>query len=197
MCLGLSATAGARVRRRSRVAALEAVAVPSGFNGVFAYARNGRIEALRAHGFADLEAGRPVKATTAFRWGSATKWLVSVAVLRMAEQGRLRLDAPITHYLPEFRRETGDRVTLLHLLSNRSGVPDLLSRQIGAEPELRTSSATAGEMVARFGAGDLAFVPGEGWDYAALNWVIVVAIMEKVSGTDFPSLLRSLPRDLR
>jgi D-alanyl-D-alanine carboxypeptidase len=42
-----------------------------------------------------------------------------------------------------------------------SGIPDLLSRQLAKEPELRTSAAS---MVARFGGRDLSFVPGKGWD---------------------------------
>lgn len=192
LCLGLPVSGWARTAARSRAAALRAIALPPGFNGVLAYARRGRLEALRSIGLAEIESGRPITAATSFRWGSATKWLVSFAALRMAEQGRLRLDAPIVTYLPDFRRDTGSRVTVRHLLSNTSGIPDLLSRRLGAEPELRSSTATAAQIVARFGGGDLQFEPGKGWDYAALNWVILVAIMEAAGRTGFSDLLQSL-----
>ena len=149
LCLGLPVTGWAKSQAGSRVAALRSIALPTGFNGVLAYGRRGRIEALRSVGFADMEGGRPMTAATTFRWGSASKWLASVAALRLAERKRLDLDAPIGTYLPDVRRDTGARVTMRHLLSNTSGVPDLLSRRLGAEPELRTSTASAAEIVAR------------------------------------------------
>ena len=190
LCLGLPVTGWAKSQVRSRAAALRAIALPAGFNGVLAYGRRGRIEALRPVGLADLASKRPMTADTAFRWGSVSKWLTSVAALRLVEQGRLRLDAPIADYLPELPRATGSRATLRHLLSNTSGIPDLLSRRLGAEPELRTSTAPATQILQRFGGGDLAFTPGQGWDYAALNWVMVAAILERAGGTDFPTLMR-------
>ncbi|WP_315763566.1 serine hydrolase domain-containing protein [Sphingomonas sp. Y38-1Y] len=165
--------------------AIEAVELPAGFNGVLAYGRRGRIVHARRVGFADVEARRPVTPETRFKFGSASKWLASVAVLRLAEQRRLSIDAPIATYLPDFRPDTGERVRLVHLLSNTSGIPDLLTRQIASEPALRSSSASAAEIVARFGGGDLMFEPGQGWDYAALNWVILAAIVERLTGEAF------------
>ena len=162
--------------------AIDSVKLPASFNGVLAYGRGGRIEHLRCAGKADVEANRPVTAATRFKWGSASKWATSTAMLRLVEQGRLSLDAPITAYLPNFRRDTGERVRIAHLLSNTTGVPDLMSKQLQVEPALRTSSATPADIVARFGGGDLLFTPGQGWDYAALNWVIVAAIVHTVTG---------------
>ncbi|URW75629.1 beta-lactamase family protein [Sphingomonas donggukensis] len=167
----------------SRSRAIDGIALPANFNGLIAHARAGRVEHVRCVGMADIESAVPITPTTQFRWGSASKWLTSVAVLRLAERGVLSIDAPIKTYLPDFRHDTGDRVLLRHLLSNTSGVPDLLSRELASEPGLRTSSATAAAMVARFGAGDPTFAPGQGWDYAALNWVIVAAIVERLTGT--------------
>ena len=130
--------------------------------------------------------------TTRFKWGSASKWVTSVAVLRLVEQKRLSLDAPIITYLPDFRLDTGSQVLVKHLLSNTSGIPDLLSRQIAQEPELRTSSATAASIVGRFGSGDPTFVPGNGWDYSALNWAIVAALLQRVTGEQLPALVERL-----
>ncbi|WP_131818679.1 serine hydrolase domain-containing protein [Sphingomonas turrisvirgatae] len=173
-------------------AAIEAVALPAGFNGALAFGQRGRVSHIRCVGLADVEARRPITRQTQYRWGSASKWLTSVAVLRLTEQKRLSLDAPIGRYLPELPDGTGRRVTLRHLLSNTSGIPDLLSRQIASEPQLRTSSASAQAMVARFAGGALTFEPGEGWDYAALNWVIVAAIVERVADDAFPAVVRRL-----
>lgn len=57
-----------------------------------------------------------------------------------------------------------------------------MSKQLQVEPALRTSPASPAEIVAHFGAGDLLFTPGQGRDYAALNWVIVAAIVQAVTG---------------
>lgn len=173
-------------------AAIDAISLPPGFNGAFAYAKSGTIAHARYVGMADIEAGKAVSRDTQFKWGSASKWLASVAVLRLAEQKRLSLDAPITAYLPDFRPDTGEQVLLKHVLSNTSGIPDLLTRQLGKEPGLRTSTASAGSMVARFGGGDLTFVPGKGWDYAAINWAIVAAILERLTGEPFPDVVARL-----
>ncbi|WP_082451473.1 serine hydrolase domain-containing protein [Sphingomonas sp. Leaf30] len=170
-------------------AAIEAIQLPPSFNGSFAYARGGKIEHARYVGMADVEAGKAILPDTQFKWGSASKWLTSVTVLRFVEQKRLSLDAPVTAYLPEFRHDTGEQVLLKHVLSNTSGIPDLLSRQLGKEPALRTSTASAAAILSRFGGGDLSFVPGKGWDYAAINWVIVAAILERLTGKSFPEVV--------
>lgn len=81
---------------------------------------------------------------------------------------------------------------LRHLLSNTSGIPNLLSRGFKDEPELRTSTATSASIVTRFGNGDLAFAPGTGWDYSVLNWVIVAALLERATGETLPDLVRRL-----
>jgi CubicO group peptidase (beta-lactamase class C family) len=171
---------------------LNAIQLPPGFNGALAYGRGGRIEHVRFVGMADAEAGKPVTPLTRFKWGSASKWLASVATLRLAEQKKLSLESPITAFLPDFRRDTGERVLIKHLLSNTSGIADLLVPQIKADPSLRNSTASASAMVDRFGGGDLKFVPGEGWDYAALNWVILAAVLERVTGEPLATLVARL-----
>lgn len=192
LALGATNAVAAEPPSGTKRQAIERIQLAQTFNGAIAYGRAGHVAHVRYVGMADVEAGRAVSPKTQFKWGSASKWLVSVAALRLAEQQRLVLDAPITAYLPSFRRDTGDQVLLKHLLSNTSGIPDLLSRQLAKEPELRTSTATAAAIVARFGGGDLTFIPGDGWDYAALNWAIVAALIEKVTGEPLPVVVAKL-----
>jgi len=197
IALGATEAFGAAGPRAAAVpaakrAAIKAVALPAGFNGLIAYGRQGKVEHVRCVGLADIEAGRPFTEATQIRWGSVTKWLVSVAVLRLVEAKRLSLDAPIGTYLPDLPPETGGQVRLRHLLSNTSGIPDLLGRQVKVEPELRRSTVSAAAMAARFAGGDLAFVPGQGWDYAALNWVLVAAIVEQVTGEKLAAVVGRL-----
>ena len=193
--LAMTGRANAAAKQRTNAtiaAAVQRLDLPADFSGIIAHAVKGRIDFLRTFGWADVEARVPVGAGTKFAFGSASKWLTSVAVLRLVERGALRLDAPISTYLPDFRADTGNQVTLDHLLSNTSGIPDLLSRQLKVEPDLRTSTASAAEIVRRFGRGDIAFAPGAGWDYAALNWVIVRAIVEQVTNEAFETVVGRL-----
>lgn len=189
LALGATTAASTKPRPDAKRRAIDAIQLPPDFNGALAYGVGGKIDHARYVGMADIEAGKAITPDTRFKWGSASKWLTSAAVLRLADQKRLSLDAPITSFLPAFRRDTGERVLLKHLLSNTSGIPDLLSRQLSSEPSLRTSTATAATIVARFGAGDLTFAPGEGWDYAALNWVIVAAMLQQRTGEQLPQLI--------
>lgn len=192
LALGATHAWAAETSLSAKRAAIDAIPLPPGFNGTIAYARGGDIAHVRYAGMADVEAGTAISPDTQFKWGSASKWLASVTVLRLAERKRLSLDAPIVAYLPDFRRDTGERVLVKHLLSNTSGIPDFLSRQLAKEPELRTTEANAGAMVVRFGGGDLSFVPGQGWDYGAINWVIVAAIIERLTGEPFPQSVTKL-----
>lgn len=189
VALGITAAASAKVDASAKRRAIDQVPLPPDFNGVLAYGRQGKLEHIRCVGLADVEAGRPVTPRTQFKWGSASKWLASTAALRLVERKMLSLDAPITAFLPDFRRDTGDRVLVRHLLSNTSGITDLLAPAIKADRSLLDSTATPAAMVARFGGGDLRFAPGTGWDYAPLNWVIVAALLERVTGRPLAALV--------
>lgn len=185
-----AAHALAGLRLSTKAQAIEALTPGPDFQGIIAYGRAGRVEHVRCVGMADVEAGRGITAGTRFRWGSATKWLVSVAVLRVLADRGLSLSTPIGSLLPLFRADTGAHVQVQHLLSNTSGIPDLLSRQVAAEPALRTSTASCQTIIDRFAGGDLDFAPGQGWSYAALNWVIVAGILERVTGKQLPEVVR-------
>jgi D-alanyl-D-alanine carboxypeptidase len=167
-------------------------AVPADFNGIVAVGAGGRVIAQQSFGLADVERKLRVTPATRFAIGSASKWLTSVAVLRLVERGRLSLDRPVGAWLPELGAEAGARVTLTHLLSNRSGIEDLLVAALGADPALRTSSASALAMVKRFGGHPLAHPPGTTWDYAAFNWVVIRALVERVTGQSFEEAMQTL-----
>ncbi len=93
--------------------------------------RRGRLEFVHGHGVADIESGTPITIDTAFRIGSVTKLLTAVAVMQLSEHGLVDLDAPASEYLRAFRlRPANPRfrpVTLRHLLTHTSGIPDVRS----------------------------------------------------------------------
>ena len=83
-----------------------------------------RIVDERAAGVADLSAGRPAGPDTVYLWFSMTKIVTATAAMQLVEQGRLRLDDPVRHLLPQFPAARAGRpeVTVRHLLSHSSGL---------------------------------------------------------------------------
>ncbi|HVJ00031.1 MAG TPA: serine hydrolase domain-containing protein [Sphingomonas sp.] len=193
--MAVCSLAGRAARARTLVddgAAIDAWAAANRFAGVAAIGRRGKAIATRCFGLASIEDQQPATPTTKYAIGSISKWFTTAAVLRLCDQGCLTLDAPLATWLPAIEGAAGTEVRLVDLLCNSSGIPDRLIAAAKTDPAIRSSEASAGEMVARFVTGDLAFVPGARFDYTVLNWVIVRALLERVTGAPFAALMRDL-----
>ncbi|WP_168710014.1 serine hydrolase [Massilia sp. Mn16-1_5] len=159
--------------------------VPAGYNGVV-LVRASRADApvVKTWGQAQFETPAAFAADTPFMVGSVSKWITAVTVLRLAEQGKLDLDQPITTWLPELPAASR-AVTLRHLLSNTSGIERGLTLALKRDPGLERLMIPAREAALRFGSGPLLFAPGTRFDYSSTNWVIVAGIVERVTGEPF------------
>jgi CubicO group peptidase (beta-lactamase class C family) len=162
-----------------------ALASHPGFNGTVVVAQGTTILFGKALGSADPQAGTRMALNTRFEAGSVSKWIAAMVVLKLADQGKLALDAPITRCLPDYRADTGARLTLRHLMSHSSGVPNDIQAARKADPAFRLAPMEQMEAVRRYASGDLQFAPGTGWDYSHSNWLIVKAIVERVSGQGY------------
>ncbi|MET3429762.1 CubicO group peptidase (beta-lactamase class C family) [Actinoplanes tereljensis] len=91
------------------------------FSGVVLLAHRGRTVLSRSYGLADRERGIPNRESTAFALSSAGKPFHAVAILQLAQQGRLQLSDPVGKYLTGFDPAIAERVTIHHLLSGLSG----------------------------------------------------------------------------
>jgi CubicO group peptidase (beta-lactamase class C family) len=171
---------------------VEAFVKEQAFQGVIMLGKAGKPTYARAFGMADIEAGRPATIDTVYAIASMSKWLTAVTVLKLVEAGKLSLDAPITTWLPDYRADTGAKVTLRRLLSNSSGVPNGFTTAIKADPTLFKARLSTAEALKRFCLGDLAFEPGMKFDYALTNWIIVLAIVEAVTGLPFQAAVREI-----
>jgi CubicO group peptidase (beta-lactamase class C family) len=76
---------------------------------------------------ANMEWAIPVQPDTKFRIGSVTKQFTAAVILQLVEEGKIKLDGKITDYLPDYRKDTGDKVTVHHLLNHTSGIPSYTS----------------------------------------------------------------------
>jgi len=159
-----------------------ALATCPGFNGAVAVGRGARILYSTAVGFADPQTGAPMALDTRFEAGSVSKWIAAMVVMKLVDEGRLALDQPIARYLPDYRADTGARLTLRHLMSHSSGVPNDIVAARKADPQVGLAPLEQMAAVRRFASGDLRFTPGTAWDYSHSNWLVVKAIVERASG---------------
>lgn len=123
----------------------------------------------------------PLSGATPFAIASTTKTFTAAVVLQLVEEGRVRLDAPVTDYLPELTLAAG--VTVEELLSHTSGVADLLAPmrdRLNAEPSRVWTPAEVLALV-----GPSTFPPGTGWGYSNTNFVIAGMLVERVTGSPF------------
>ncbi|UGQ49226.1 beta-lactamase family protein [Massilia endophytica] len=136
-------------------------------------------------GVADPRIQTPMALTTTFETGSVSKWIAAIVVMKLVDQGTLKLDEPIRTYLPDYRADTGSQLTLRHLMSHSSGVPNDIIAARKADPQVALTELEQMEAVRRYASGDLRFAPGASWDYSHSNWIIVKAIVERVSGKSY------------
>ncbi|PZR31596.1 serine hydrolase [Caulobacter segnis] len=193
--LGLAGQASASVLSgRAADQAVDAFLKVQPFQGVVLVGRAGKPIFSRTVGFADIEAKKPATLDTPYIIASISKWLTSAALLKLAELGKVDLDAPILTYLPDYRADTGAKVKLRHLMTNISGVPNGFASWTKAnpDPDLFKRPMTTAQAVKLWCSGDLAFEPGTKFDYAMTNWVIITAIIEAVTGQAYADAMSRL-----
>lgn len=131
----------------------------------------------------------PIEEGTLFQVGSTTKTFTATALLRLVDQGRVDLDAPVRGYVPEFRTkqpEVGEQVTVLQLLNHTAGWDGDLFADTGNGDD---SLARYVELMA-----DLEQVtpPGGPASYNNASLSLAGRVIEKVSGTTYEQALRDL-----
>ncbi|MFE4048286.1 serine hydrolase domain-containing protein [Streptomyces sp. YIM B13518] len=164
----------------------------AGMYGVFSSVRDGGERWTGAAGVADVDTGRPVTPGMRQRVGSISKTFTAVGLLQQAERGRIRLDAPVSAYLPDLiPGERGRRITVRMLLNHTSGIGDYVA---GAFPSLTRGSAASldeerfrsvrpRELVRLGLAAPATGRPGSApGTYSNTNYVVAGLLLEKVTG---------------
>lgn len=163
----------------------------SGMPGLAAVVvQGGEVVYSKGFGYADKKAGRPIAGDTLFQLGSNSKAFTGLAVLLLESQGKLKLDDPVTRYLPWLEtRYEGRRadITLGQLLHHTSGIPFATIGRIPAS----TADDALETAVRGFAGQKLEFEPGERYLYATLNYDILGLVIEKVSGRTYADFMRN------
>ncbi|MGH7360533.1 MAG: serine hydrolase domain-containing protein, partial [Candidatus Methylomirabilales bacterium] len=147
-------------------------------------ARQGKVVFWRAAGDrALIPERRPMNLTTIFDVASLTKVVVTAPLLlQLVEEGRVRLEDPLARHLPEFRGQAAGRATLRQLLVHTSGLPSGLPRGDTSEGLAAGLRAIRRER--------LLASPGSRYLYSDLNYILLGALLERVTGRSLPALAR-------
>ncbi|WP_262391255.1 serine hydrolase [Nocardiopsis sp. CNR-923] len=134
--------------------------------------------------------GEPVTEETPFLWGSVAKPVTATAALVLAEEGRLDLDAPVEEYLPEFAA-FGAEPTVRDLLTHSSGITE--ANTVATFDVYEAGSAEFAPRVGRIAASEVGD-PGT-HAYSSANYLLLGAVVERVTGEDFGDYLREAVLD--
>ncbi len=157
------------------------------FNGAVLVARDGRVLYEKGFGYANVEWQIPNSVHTRYRIASVTKTFTATLVMQEVQRGAIDLDAPITKYVPEFRADTGGRVTIRQMLAHTSGIPNYSS-----DPKWRERLHEAmprEQFLKSFCFGDLTFEPGTKWAYSNCAYTLLAIAVERTSGKSYEQLL--------
>lgn len=147
-----------------------------------------------SYGWADVERKLPVTNHTSFEIGSNSKAFTALGIRYLVQQGKIKLDDPITTYLPWFKMQYGSNgaglyapvITVAQLLHHTSGIPFNSIELIKPETGDKVLETT----VKRLLSIKLNRLPGDSFEYATMNYDVLGLLIEKVSGQSYPAFIR-------
>jgi CubicO group peptidase (beta-lactamase class C family) len=160
------------------------------FNGTVLVAENGKVIFKKGYGMANMEWNIPNTPDTKFRLGSVTKQFTAFLIMQLVDQGKLKVSEKVTTYLPDYPKANGDKITIHHLLTHTSGIPNYTSFPRFFENDSR-DPATPAAFVKRFSDLPLDFEPGTKFSYSNSGYFLLGAIVEKVTGKPYAEVLQT------
>lgn len=162
---------------------LDSLAADNKLSGVIVVARNGTSIASKAAGVANKATNAPITLETKFNLGSMNKMFTGIAITQLAQQGKLKFDDPISKHLPDYpNKEVAAKVTIHQLLTHSSGMGSYTNEKWRTE---RAKLTTIAAHFPLFVDEPLSFPPGEKFSYSNSGYVVLGAIIERVSGQDY------------
>lgn len=129
--------------------------------------------------------GKAATVDAMFLLGSISKPINMTALMTLFDRGEFKLDDPLQKFLPQFTGNGREAVTMQHLLTHTSGLPD----QLADNDILRRRHAPLAEFVAGAVQTPLAFAPGTKYQYSSMAILLAAHVAERISGTDIHTLV--------
>lgn len=166
--------------------------VPSISAGIL---KNGKIIWQETTGFSDLENNVAATKNSVYRIASISKPITAVAILQLWEKGLINLDSDVRSFLPDFPAKKW-KFTIRQLLSHTSGIRNYKE----GEFDSKKFYSSIDEAIKVFEYDSLNFEPGTKYEYTSLDYMLLAAILEKVTKTNFDLYLKNnvfLPAEMK
>ncbi len=159
------------------------------FNGSAMVAEKGKVIFAGGFGYANLEWKVKNTADTKFYLASISKTFTAVTVMKLIDQGKLTLDTRLSDVLKWYRADTGNKVTIRHLLNHTSGIANYLNMKgksiYQVADEFGTAPIDKLAFAKKYCQGNFEFEPGTKWNYNNTAYFLLGLIIEEVSGKTY------------
>lgn len=164
------------------------------FNGTILIRKNKKIAYQKSFGFANFPFKVPNTIETKYKVASITKAFTSVLILQLVEQGKIDLNKTIKTYLPDYKGEAGDKVTIHQLLNHTSGMKNIdsvpsLEYVVKNGFPLYQMPHTSDEILEKYYSDNLAGEPGKKFDYNNADYIVLGKIIERLYGKTYEQVL--------
>jgi D-alanyl-D-alanine carboxypeptidase len=167
---------------------LDSLVAENKLSGVVLVAKNGATVASKAAGIANKATGAAINIDTRFNLGSMNKMFTALAIAQLAQTGKLSFTDTVAKHLPDYpNKEAAEKVTIHHLLTHTSGMGSYWGEKFA---EQRDKLLTVPAYLPLFASEPLSFPPGEKFQYSNAGFILLGAIVEKVSGQDYYSYVQ-------
>ena len=167
---------------------LDSLASDKKLSGAVLVAKDGVPIASKASGIANRSVDTPITLETKFNLGSMNKMFTGIAVTQLAQEGKLDFNDSVGKHLPDYpNKDVAAKVTIHQLLTHTSGMGTYVNDRFRAE---RTSLTTIAAHFPLFVNDTLSFSPGEKFQYSNSGYIVLGAIIERVSRQDYRSYIK-------
>ncbi len=162
--------------------------------GSFAFVRDGKAIAEEHYGIANIEKDQKIDANTIYHWASNTKPFTGIAIMQLRDRGLLKLDDPVTKYVPELRKihnshGSMDAITIRHLLTRSGGFRNGTWPGRNNRPWEPFEPTEWSQLVAMFPFTEVEFRPGEKFSYSNPGIIYLGRVIEEISGESYETYI--------
>lgn len=168
---------------------LQAHAKVRGFSGTVLVAKNDKIIYKKGIGYANHEHKVENNAETKFLLASVTKQFTSMSIMLLVNEGKIKLDGKISDYLPYYRKDIGEKITIHQLLNHTSGIPGYTELE-GFFGKNSRDPYTTKDFILKFCSNDLEFEPGKEQKYNNSAYYILGGIIEELSEMSYANYIQ-------